>query len=430
VANPTGRADSGEVEDHPLTIVPAPPTITAPANGSTTIDNTPTISGTAEPNTTVTITTSTGAAVCSATVSGAGTWTCTPAAAFPDGAVTISGTTTSPGGTSAPGNQVTFTVDTTAELEASKSAAPPADGTLNPGEQFTYTIGVTNNGPAAAANARLTDTLPAPLSFVSSPDGCTATGQSVTCGPVASLAAGASASFDVVVALDPAYAGDGSELPNTASVTSDTGDNVPGNNTTPPVPPPNFGGPSTDLSITKAPPTAITAGENATWQLGVTNSGPSTATGVEITDTLPTGLTFVSATPDICTAAGQTVTCTVGTLAPAGSTSVSLVTAVAAGVPAGAVLTNTATVSAATADPVPGNDTATADGPPAAAVADVSISKTAPATVTAGENAAWTITVDNAGPSVASGVVIPTPCQSERRSSRRRRRCAARTGRR
>src|SRR4029077_3170893 len=66
---------------------------------------------------------------------------------------------------------------------------------------------------------------------------------------------------------------------------------------------------------------------------------------------------------------------------------------------------NTATVSTATADPVAANNSATVQ----TAVnlqADLAITKTGPASVVAGTNVVYTITVTNIGPSDAAGVVV------------------------
>ena len=66
---------------------------------------------------------------------------------------------------------------------------------------------------------------------MSSTAGCTAAGQSVTCPTLATLAVGASATFDVVVQLDPAYTGDGSDVLNSATATAATFDPALANNT-------------------------------------------------------------------------------------------------------------------------------------------------------------------------------------------------------
>ena len=55
-------------------------------------------------------------------------------------------------------------------------------------------------------------------------------------------------------------------------------------------------------------------GSDGTWTLEVTNTGPTPDPGpVTVTDTLPPGVTYVSATGDgvACDATGQTVTCTI-----------------------------------------------------------------------------------------------------------------------
>ena len=56
--------------------------------------------------------------------------------------------------------------------------------------------------------------------------------------------------------------------------------------------------PVADLSLTKADsPDPVLAGEQLTYTLTVDNAGPRSATAVQLTDTLPATVTFVSATP-------------------------------------------------------------------------------------------------------------------------------------
>ena len=89
-----------------------------------------------------------------------------------------------------------------------------------PGEQVPYTITVTNTGPVVATNVVVTDTLPAGLSHVSSVPACTASGQLVTC-PLGDLAAGASATIDLVtLAENPFPMVVGEEAVNSAVVVS------------------------------------------------------------------------------------------------------------------------------------------------------------------------------------------------------------------
>jgi large repetitive protein len=165
-----------------------------------------------------------------------------------------------------------------------------------------------------------------------------------------------------------------------------------------------------DLALVKSvSPNPAAAGGQLHYTLDVTNHGPSSAAGTVLTDTLPAGVTFVSATPSgACTAAGQTVTCRLGTLADGAKTTVDMTAAVATSVPAGP-LTNIATVTSSTPDPDLANNTTGTTGT-IAPLADVSLAKTAsPATAVAGENVVYTLTARNAGPSDAAGLAVTDP---------------------
>ncbi|MCA1634493.1 MAG: DUF11 domain-containing protein, partial [Acidobacteria bacterium] len=116
--------------------------------------------------------------------------------------------------------------------------------------------------------------------------------------------------------------------------------------------------PSVDLSITKTDsPDPVVAGNNLTYAITATNNGPDAATGVAVTDALPAGVTFVSATPSQGACSGtSTVNCALGSLANGASATVSIVvTASTAG-----TLTNTATVTGIRPDPSAANNSATA----------------------------------------------------------------------
>jgi len=63
----------------------------------------------------------------------------------------------------------------------------------------------------------------------------------------------------------------------------------------------------------------------ATYKLMVSNAGPDSATSVTVKETLPTGVTLVTASSPGCTQSGSTVTCTVGTVAKGGSAPVTIV---------------------------------------------------------------------------------------------------------
>src|SRR5262249_20537533 len=151
----------------------------------------------------------------------------------------------------------------------------------------------------------------------------------------------------------------------------------------------------------KSAPATVTAGASLTYTLAVHNGGPSDATGVAISDTLPTGVAFVSASSGCVNGAG-TVTCTVGALANGANASESIVVTAPS---ATGTVTNTAGVSGSPADPNAANNTASASTTvQAAPSADLSITKTAPANVTAGASLTYTLSVHNGGPSDATGV--------------------------
>jgi uncharacterized repeat protein (TIGR01451 family) len=118
---------------------------------------------------------------------------------------------------------------------------------------------------------------------------------------------------------------------------------------------------STDLSIVKNTAAPVAFGSNPiTFTLAVTNNGPSSANTVSVVDTLPAGSTFVSAsgTGWVCNNVSGTVTCTVASL-PLGAAPVINLTFNAPPVVTAGTLSNTATVSSATTDPTPGNNSST-----------------------------------------------------------------------
>jgi uncharacterized repeat protein (TIGR01451 family) len=287
-------------------------------------------------------------------------------------------------------------------------------GPINPGETFTYTLLVSNQGPSVATNVIATDPLAAGVTFVSSAEGCTAAGQDVTCPAIASLNAGDFISYHLLVQLDPNYVGDGSDLPNSATVTSDTPDPVPANNTNAPITPPVGNGRS-DLSTTKTIVGApVSPGMVFTYRIIVANAGPSAAHTISVTDTLPAPLTFVSS-PSSCTAAGQLVTCTLATVASGGSATFDLLVKLdPAYAGNGTDIVNTATATAATPDPDPTNNTSVPTGPLSIGVgsADLSITLVGPyGPVPAGGEITYSIVVTNQGPNAALGVIVegPTP---------------------
>lgn len=121
---------------------------------------------------------------------------------------------------------------------------------------------------------------------------------------------------------------------------------------------------SADLKITKSDsPDPVTVGSTLTYTIRVDSLGPDLATGVVVTDQLPKGVDFVSAssTSGKCTRKGNKVTCNLGTLGfgavnYAGSSTVTI-----AVIPRKeGTITNTASVKGDQSDPVGANDKASA----------------------------------------------------------------------
>ncbi|MFN0085202.1 MAG: FG-GAP-like repeat-containing protein [Blastocatellia bacterium] len=115
---------------------------------------------------------------------------------------------------------------------------------------------------------------------------------------------------------------------------------------------------SADLALTNEDSRdPVMIGNELVYTLTVTNSGPDSAEAATVTDALPAGSTFVSATASGggCAHAAGTVTCALGDLAPNGSATIALAIKAPA---ATGQLRNTASVKAATADPNPADNAA------------------------------------------------------------------------
>jgi uncharacterized repeat protein (TIGR01451 family) len=230
-----------------------------------------------------------------------------------------------------------------------------------PGAPLTYTIVAGNTGPAVAPGATVTDVFPA--AFLGVTWTCAAAG-GATCAPSGSgdindtvnLPVGSTATYTATGTVSPAATG---SLSNTAAVAVPGGgiDPNPANNSDTDT---DTLAPEADLAIVKTDsPDPVPPGGALTYGLTITNAGPSDAATVTVVDTLPAGVAFVSSSPGppTCVIAGVTLTCGLGTLAAAGNVSVTIATTVNA---AGGVLVNTATVSAATPDPDPSDNSASA----------------------------------------------------------------------
>ena len=117
------------------------------------------------------------------------------------------------------------------------------------------------------------------------------------------------------------------------------------------------------MAVTKTVNNATpTVGTNVTFTITATNNGPSTATVVSVADGLPSGYTFVSASPSVGTYTAPTWT--IGNLANGANATLTII----ATVNATGIYANTATISGAQSDPTSGNNSATSTPSPVNAI--------------------------------------------------------------
>jgi uncharacterized repeat protein (TIGR01451 family) len=239
------------------------------------------------------------------------------------------------------------------------------------GINFTYTETASNNGPFAVPAGTLVvyQQTPANTTFQSiSVDAnwnCT-TPDAGNSGPVIctynpALANGATTAADpllITVGVNAGTAADTTIL-NSATVTSQTFDPVPSNNTSvttvlvEPVA-------DADLALfMTASPTPVFLSSSLSYTIQVQNLGQAAAATVQVTDTIPTGTTFISANGSAgWTCAGTTtITCSLaGTMAESaiGTINITVTSPSTSG-----SISNTAAVSSSTTDPVSANNTVT-----------------------------------------------------------------------
>jgi uncharacterized repeat protein (TIGR01451 family) len=163
--------------------------------------------------------------------------------------------------------------------------------------------------------------------------------------------------------------------------------------------------PATDLAVgVVASPTSVGIGGQVTYTVTVTNKGTASDTNVVLTDTLPGGVTFISATPSQGTASQQagTVTAGLGSLAGGASATVTIVVQSTAG----GTLTDDASVTGDLTDVDLSNNSASASAT-AIAITDLSVTLAAsPDPSDVGGTITYTAHVTNAGPSPATGVTL------------------------
>ena len=321
---------------------------------------------------------------------------------------TATSTTPDPTNTNNTGTASTSVGSATADVSILKTGT----ATVTAGGTITYSLLIGNAGPSSADGTTFTDALPAGVTLVSAVCGTPTNG--AACGtvtPTGNTVNGTVATLPptgtVTITITATAPNNAVSLTNTATVAPPVG-------TTDPDPSNNSSSASTtvnasaDLSVVKTGSATITPGNNVSYTIAVTNNGPSDAQAVQLTDSTPAGLTFVSATAPCaggfpCALStvtnGQVVTITVVYTVPANYAGVN-------------PIVNTASVSSTTPDPNSGNNSSSANTNVGPGNADLSITKSGPATVNAGTSITYTLLISNSGPSPADGATygdaVPT----------------------
>ena len=256
-----------------------------------------------------------------------------------------------------------------------------------------WTITVVNNGPSAAKDVVVNDTIPSGLEFVV-PENCTFDGKYLIWN-IATLEVNAPVTLELITKV----VRDGN-ITNIVVVNSGTPDsnesNNKANNTT-------YANPICDLEITKlVNATSVYVNDMVEWTIIVLNRGPSSAVGVVVNDTLPDGLEIISATPSVGEFNNKTRVWEIEKLDINEPVSLILVTKVKLN----NTFTNIVTVNSTTKDSNESNNHAqntTVANP----ICDLEITKLVNASsVNVGDVVKWNITVVNNGPSTARDVVV------------------------
>jgi uncharacterized repeat protein (TIGR01451 family) len=162
------------------------------------------------------------------------------------------------------------------------------------------------------------------------------------------------------------------------------------------------------IGLTSSAATVID-NSNVSYSVSVTNFGPSASAAIVISDPIPAGMTFVSSSPAQGAPTNGVLTLSISGLAKDASTNVTIVLQPNV---LGS-LTNTVSVSAATTDPNPDDNTASAVINSAVPSADLSLSLAgSPSPVLLGGTLTYSITVANSGPASAPALTISDPLPS------------------
>lgn len=271
--------------------------------------------------------------------------------------------------------------------------------TVSVGDTASFAITVTNNGPSTAKGVHFTSTLPAGLLYSSfvvvGPAGAvipsTYTGGTLD-SDLGDLRSGAAVTMRL-----KAIASAPGTFSEPASVTTRSLQMKPADNQA-----------SASITVNDVPlrianasvsPSLAHVGDTVTYTIVLLNHGPSPATGVTVTDTLPAGLKFVSVVPVGSVDASGVVTSHLADLPNGGDVEVQI-TAVAQQL---GKFDNTMTISSTGS----GGGTAIVPLTVANASANLAVTMTASAdTVRLHDQVTYQLNVSNNGPSTAAGVLV------------------------
>ncbi len=282
--------------------------------------------------------------------------------------------------------------------------------TAGDGVTYSYVMAVDNPGPSDATGVTLTDTWAAGFNqgTITPSQGTCAT---IGAGPdfdcdLGTIAAAASATVTVEFTVPADLAG--GPQTNTATVTGDLADPDPSNDSAADT---DTVVEAADLTVTKEDGEAsVVAGTTGyAYTITVTNDGPSDADGVSMTDVVPSrmsaGVPIADLGGDCSGSSGNTIECTLpGSLASGLTWTITIPYDVAASAPPGTAFNTATVVSDENQAGVTGSDATGVVGE-----SDLAVTKDdGETTVDAGDGVVhtYTITVDDGGPSVATGVTI------------------------
>ena len=294
---------------------------------------------------------------------------------------------------------VVLTIDPGVDLGISKTVdnTTPAESDL-----ITYTLIATNSGLDNATGVQINDDLPTGVTFSSASSSDYVSGTGIW--TIGALSSGASTTLTVSATVDAGTSG--STITNVASVSAVAEVDVNVNNDSDSA---LFTVQQADLSLSKSVDNVSpNVGQTVVFTVWLTNDGPHTATGVEVTDLIPTNLTSVVLGVSQGGVTGNVWT--VGAVADTGVATLSIT-----GVVAGAgIFTNVAEVTASDQgdpDSTPNNQQGGEDDQDSAVVsppqADLSLTKVASdATPNVGQAIVFTVSITNDGPDSATGIEV------------------------